>query len=52
MIKYLIYITLGIIIYILLNNYNTFNIGIPYRDNSINTLPFNQSIYIRIWWLL
>ena len=43
MIKYLIYITLGIIIYILLNNYNTFNIGISYRDNSINTLPLEST---------
>ena len=43
MYKYLFYIILGILLYILLNNHNTFNIGIPYRDNSIYTLPLEST---------
>lgn len=43
MYKYLFFIILGIILFILLNNHNTFSIGIPYRDNSIYTLPLEST---------
>ena len=35
MLRYLIFITIGILLYLLLNIYNTFSIGIPHLDNTI-----------------
>jgi hypothetical protein len=32
MLKYLIFITIGILLYLLLNIYNTFSIGVPVTD--------------------
>lgn len=43
MYKYLFFIILGILLFIFLNNYNTFSIGIPYQDNSIYTLPLEST---------
>jgi len=35
MLRYLIFITIGILLYLLLNRYNAFSIGVPHLDNSI-----------------
>ena len=35
MLRYLIFIILGILLYLLLNRYNAFSIGVPHLDNSI-----------------
>ena len=43
MYKYFFFTILGIILFVLLNNYNTFSVGIPYIDNSIYTLPLEST---------